>query len=61
MDELTREQAIRLLDGGLDLGLQMAAAQYVMPICWIASDPIRKVCVAHCYVRNARGVREPTS
>jgi len=26
------------LDGGLDLGLQMAAAQYVMPICWIASE-----------------------
>lgn len=34
----TREQAIALLRKGLDKALQMAAAQYVMPICWIAAE-----------------------
>jgi hypothetical protein len=34
----TREQALALLRLGLDKALQMAAAQYVMPICWIAAE-----------------------
>jgi hypothetical protein len=38
MTELTREEAIDLLRGGLAEALQMAAAQYVLPICWIAAE-----------------------
>jgi hypothetical protein len=34
----TREQALALLRRGLDKALQMVAAQYVMPICWIAAE-----------------------
>jgi hypothetical protein len=34
----TPEQAIALLKRGLDKALQMVAAQYVMPICWIAAE-----------------------
>jgi hypothetical protein len=35
---LTRDQALALLRQGLDKALQMAAAQYVMPICFIAAE-----------------------
>jgi hypothetical protein len=34
----TRDEAIALLRKGLDKALQTAAAQYVMPICWIAAE-----------------------
>jgi hypothetical protein len=34
----TREQAIALLKRGFDKALQMVAAQYVMPICWISAE-----------------------
>jgi hypothetical protein len=34
----TRDEAIALLRKGLDHGLQMAAAQYVMPICWVTAE-----------------------
>ncbi len=33
-----REQAIALLKRGFDKALQMVAAQYVMPICWISAE-----------------------
>ncbi len=33
-----REQAIALLKSGFDMALQMVAAQYVMPICWISAE-----------------------
>jgi hypothetical protein len=36
--EPTREQALALLRRGLDKALQMVAAQYVMPICWIVAE-----------------------
>ena len=34
----TRDDAIALLRRGLDQALQMAAAQYVMPICWVTAE-----------------------
>ncbi|MGO8855145.1 MAG: hypothetical protein ACLQO1_05470 [Steroidobacteraceae bacterium] len=38
MVEPTRKQAIALLRAGLGDALRQAAAQYVMPICWIAAE-----------------------
>jgi len=38
MTEPTREQAIALLRAGMGAALRDAAAQYVMPICWIAAE-----------------------
>ena len=34
----TSEQALALLKLGLDKALKMVAAQYAMPICWIAAE-----------------------
>jgi hypothetical protein len=34
----TRDEAIALFRKGLDQALQMAAAQYVMPICWVSAE-----------------------
>src|SRR5262249_10188981 len=34
----SREQAIALLKKGFDKALQMVAAQYAIPICWIAAE-----------------------
>lgn len=36
--EPSREQALALLKRGFDLALQMAAAQYVLPLCWVTAE-----------------------
>jgi hypothetical protein len=36
--ELDRDEAVQLMRGGLAKALQDAAAQYVMPICWVYAD-----------------------
>src|ERR1700679_4357345 len=53
----TREQAIALFKKGFDKALQMVAAQYAMPICWIAAEKGRPLILGNgsCFMVNPGG------